>query len=72
MNIKKYTQDELKNHKKEYDINYIKNRYKTDDNFRAMLKQKANLYYIKKKYKKFIEMGGNPDKFFYKKVSYKF
>jgi hypothetical protein len=72
MNIKKYSEEELKKHKKAYDVNYIKNRYKNDINFKNLLKEKAKLYYIKSKYKKFIKDGNDPNNFFHKGINYKF
>ena len=72
MNIKKYTQEQLKNHKKDYDINYIKNRYKNDINFKNLLKEKAKMYYIKRKYLNFIKEGNDPNNFYHRGINYKF
>ena len=72
MNIKKFTPEELKQHKKEYDLQYMKNRYKNDEQYREVTKAKARLNYIHRKFKAWVQSGRDPSNFFYKGVGYEF
>jgi hypothetical protein len=45
---KKYTAEEIKQHKKDYDLKYQNDKYKNDEEYRTKILERSNLSYRKK------------------------